>query len=247
MKKLLIMALCIGALAQCKKKTESEPDPIAATPEPTGSIMGNVAQRDQYGALYTTGLNTTTVSLFGTSYKTVTDASGNYTLSGVPASMYDIVTEKPGCPLYRIQQINFPGSGTMYRNTSVCDKPTYTFNSAVVKDSVNGSHKVAVTINMNNNSNYTSAMILYSTSNTIDIDVPSSYFKANLFTIPDNKTTYTNFDLMASGLATGTYYVKIYPFNYSDGGFYSQTTGSTNVVKYVAYGTPLPTYSLAIP
>lgn len=53
-----------------------------------------------------------TVELVGTPHAVTTDASGAWTLSGVPAGTYDIVIRKPGFGTWKVFGYAFPGRGT---------------------------------------------------------------------------------------------------------------------------------------
>lgn len=245
-KQLICIALIASAFTSCKKETVQGPEGPAglAATTPTGSISGKVTQYDQYGNTYTSNLNTATVSLLNTNYSTVTDAAGNYTLTNIPAGIYSIATDKPGCGTYQTQQISFVGNGTLYHLTNTCDKPTYIFNSGLVKDSLNGGHKAYVTINLTANVHSTYALVIYGTTSNLSLSDPNSYYWSEYIVIPANFTSANN--LLPYQLSTGIHFLKIYPINLSSGSNYTDIP--TSKVHWVSYGTPISTsFSLNIP
>lgn len=249
MKKLLIVALCIGVLTQCKKE-EAEPEPQPAlttyTP-PTGSITGKANQYDPSGASYTTNLNTATVSLLNTNISTVSDAAGNYTLNGVPSGMYTICIKRPGSRTCQFQQVSFPGSGVMFKDIHIADSATAIFSSATVKDTLQFSqHKMAVKINLIPSSTGAGALVIYSKTGIPDINNYSSFgTNYNYMSISANSSSAQS-NIMVSGGA-GTYNVRIYP--YSNSPSYGEKYYDYPTAKYVfiGQGTPLPTtYTVTI-
>ncbi len=252
MKKLILSILCITALTACKKEKVTGPEgpqgPQGPSSLSAGTITGKVMQYDQTGATYTAGLNTTTVEIQGTSYATVTDAAGNYTLSNVDPGTYTFLFNKPGCGTNQKQQISFAGNGTYYLNSNILEKPTYTFISATVDTFKvvpnSSSYSVKFTINTPTSTISRGVLILVSQNNTIDINDPMSYEYSyiNLITT----STVSQFMYSFGGLH-GTYYFKLYPHAqiYNAGTYYDV---ATDKAKYYSYGTPLPTtYSVTLP
>ena len=237
MKKLLILITCVAVFTQCKKEKPKDPEPVpSAYTAPTGSITGKVTQYDQYNNTYTVGLNNTTVSLFGTSYSTVTDALGHYTLTNIPQGIYSIATDKPGCGTYQTQQISFVGNGTLYHDSYTCDKATYTFNSGSVIDSVGN---LLITVNLNPVNNPLGVIVIYGTSGNLNLSDPNSYSALLQYSIPANKSTYRKQDNF-SNLPSGLIYAKIYPSPYyTSGSMYHDVPSGKNY--YVSYGTPIAT------
>ncbi len=252
MKKLVLSILCITALTACKKEKVTGPEgpqgPQGPSSSSVGTITGKVIQYDQTGATYTTGLNTTTVEIQGTSYATVTDAAGNYTLSNVNPGTYTFLFKKPGCGTNQRQQISFAGNGTYYLNSNILEKPTYTFISATVDTFKvvpnSSSYSVKFTINSAASTITRGALVLMGQNNSLDITDPSSYEYSYQSTLTSSTTS--QFVYSFGGLH-GTYYFKIYPHapGYTYGVYYDVATDKQ---KYYSYGTPLATtYSVTLP
>ncbi|MBL7922197.1 MAG: carboxypeptidase regulatory-like domain-containing protein [Bacteroidia bacterium] len=253
MKKLVLSILFISVLTACKKEKVIGPEgpqgPQGSSGNGTpGTITGKITQYDQTGSTYTTGLNTTTVEIQGTNYSAVTDASGSYTLNNVMPGTYNILVNKPGCGTMQKQQVSFPGNGTYYLNTSILEKPTYSFISASVdtfKVSPSSStYNLKFTINATTSTIARGALILIGQNNTIDVNDPLSYEYANINPITMSATSQFTYGF---GGLHGTYYIKIYPHaQIFNGGVYYDV--ATDKQKYYSYGTPLtPTYSVTIP
>lgn len=247
MKKLAIILLCIGVLIQCKKKEDAQPEP---EPPSTGSIKGKVTQFDQFGSTYSVGLNSLTVSVVGTNYSTVTDASGNYRLDYIPAGIYTLAFDKSGCRQYQVQQVNFPGDGEMYKNISISDYSTITFNSASIKDTIYMSTKrLKITINLNPISKEIGYAVIFSQIGTPDIFDAATFSNIIVsfpFGVLPNQSSHTTY--YPSSLSAGTYYAKIYPYvkNSSiDVTRYYDYASSKYI--YIGHGTPIPTvYTVTI-
>ncbi len=258
MKKIILSALCIIALASCKKETIEGPQGPAGTngtngtngSGTTGTIIGKLKQYDQYGVPYTTGLNTVTVSVETTTISAVTDATGTFTISNLAPGVYDLALNKPNCGVQKYQQITFPGNGTLYISENICDKATYAFTGGYAKDTV-----ISSVTSIRFNLAYASAaknrnvIVLYSTANAIDASNPASYDSYQTIIIGANTTSFTNntgigsnfFSPFASG---STFYAKIYPCNYNLGGYYDYVLGRQ---VFTGVGTPLPTFTLTMP
>lgn len=250
MKKIAILILCLGVFSQCKKEEpqpEPAPQPTPYTP-PTGIIKGKVTQYNQHAETYTTNLNTATVSILNSNISTISDVNGNYTLTGVPAGMHVVGCRRPGSRTMQYQQVNFPGSGTMFLNVVACDSASFTFISASVKDTFHMSmHRLAVTINMVPQPKDVAAMVILSSTGIPDINNSSSFYNGyHEVYIPANSSSYTK--VMQSDYPAGTHNVKIYPTarQYTDPGRVYWDNPSSKWV-YIGQGTPLPnTYTVTL-
>lgn len=245
MKKIFIYCFLVVLFFSCKKSKTTE---NTANSTPTGSITGKVTQLDQYGIVSSNSLNNVTVSLIGTNISTISDASGNYTLSNVPAGMYTLKTEKPGCRPYQIQQINFPGNGTMYKDTYTFDIPTFSFNSAYIKDSMQFSiRKLFININLNPINKEVGYFIIASKTGVPDINDASTFTTPFIpMSILPNTSNYNYFYPPIT--ESGTYYLKVYPYVLNKGSNYPQYFDyNSNKYVYVGQGNPIPqTYTLVI-
>jgi|GEM_PF-1341675 len=257
MKKTLLALCCVAALISCKKTAGPEGPQGATGPQGpagnsnagTGIITGNVKQYDQYAVQYTIGLNTTTVSIDGTTITTTTDASGNYTLSNLAAGIYDISYEKPSGGLTKQQQIVCPGTGKLFNGSSIYDKPTFAINYASLKDTtISGTHYQKLYITLTPDTKKRNIIVVYGKTSAIDLADPSSYLHILGLTV--NNTSYSA-NLSYSNPQTNnfpsgsTMYAKIYPSSGLSSGYYDYVI---NKEVYTAYGTPFPnTFSIVMP
>src|ERR1043165_1457695 len=101
MRTLFLFVVAIVLLLGCKKKTgpEGPQGDKGETGPPgailTGTITGRIKQYDASAVQMTTDLNTTTVSISGTTLNTITDTEGNYSLINVPSGTYELQLRKP--------------------------------------------------------------------------------------------------------------------------------------------------------
>lgn len=256
MKKLILSVCCVAALVSSCKKTGSQgPEGPAGPQGPqgpagsgtgagTGIVTGKVKQYDQYNVQYTTNLNTTTVSVEGTTISTVTDASGNYSLTNVGAGVLDLVYNRPNSGLNKINQIVFAGAGTLFLNENVYDKASYTFSGGYAKDTTQFSNSgVLYRLYYTTNTKQRSAVAIFGKTASVDISDPSTYEFDYYMNIPANTTTtaqmfsYGNsaFNAFNSG---DMIYVKIYPLSNTGSGYYNYVL---NRQVLTGGGTPLPT------
>jgi len=237
MKNIAFALICIVVFLSCKKTT---PTTSTTTTDNvvTGNISGKTTQIDQYGNTPSSGLNGVTVSLDNSTVTAVTDNSGNYILQGVKPGVYTIFFNKQGCEAYEIQQVNFPGNGTLYENGYAVQKPTFQFASATavnVVDSIFHQNRVKVTLNLSPNTNSLNLSYITGANNSIDTINPGQGSFYNI-QIPPNTSTFTfNTAFFGFTSATGSY-VKIYPYS---GGGVSYHDYGTNSNKFLGYGTPL--------
>jgi hypothetical protein len=241
MKHLLYLPLILILIGSCKKKKAADPESQVAT----GSITGKTTQFSQYGEKLTTGLNNVTVSLDNDVTTTVTDNAGNYTLSGVKPGIYTIFFTKPGCGVYQVQQVNFPGNGTLYQDGTLIENPTFTFLSATAKTDT-GSAPILIpalhiNIKLNPNPKAISAMIVLGPTDDLDLNKSGSYIRMFSFTIPANTSDFIS--SMSYRPDEGAY-AKIYPYSgnsisYS-GNSISYHNYATNTNIFLGYGAALP-------
>jgi hypothetical protein len=104
----LLLSLSSLVLVAC------ESDPIA----PAGDISGYASLRDERGERLTdqSGMR---IQLRGTNFSTLTDTAGRWTISGVPAGIYDLDYSKPGFASNQFRAFQFVGGGTAYLGTVV--------------------------------------------------------------------------------------------------------------------------------
>jgi hypothetical protein len=254
MKKTILTILCLSALLACKKeKVEGPPGPQgpagANGSNSTGTIRGTVPQFDQYSVKQSSGLNTTTVSVDGTNISTVTDAEGKYGISGLAPGVYDLSYIKPGCGLAKMQQIVFPGNGTLSMNCDVYEKPSYSFSNGFAKDTIMfGAHylKYGFQLAPVNKTRY--YLVLYSNTSSVNIADPLSYFHSSQNTIFSNASTVSSQSQFTGGIfdefdSGATLYLKFYPM--SNSARYTDLVTGEDV--YTNVGTPLPTYTVTVP
>lgn len=250
MKNLLLPIFCLSAiLSSCKKETVEGPQGPQgpAGPggsAPSGTLAGKAKQYDEFGVEYTSGLNTTTVSVDGTNMSAVTDASGNYSIPNVPPGVYNLSFTKPGAGLYKATQVTFPGNGVLYNTASVVDKATTIISTAMVKDTMFFSTpQIKFQLTCPPISKSRAFMLVFGKTANIDLAVPSSYNAIYVINLSSgstgiNSTTNisgSNYNAFSSGSAI---YVKVYPIATSYSGYYDAAIDE-NV--YTTYGTPFPT------
>jgi hypothetical protein len=249
MKKTILSSILLIVLVACKKETVTGPvGPAGANGTDaggiTGTIMGKIRQFDQYGSEYTANLNTTTVSIDGTSNSVVTDAKGNYTLSNVASGIYDVSYQKPNCGLVKKQQISFPGNGTLYIDYNISDKATFLFTGGYVKDTVvSGLNKFRVSLNFPSTPKSKSALTILGKTNSMNPEDGVSFLSYSTIFLSANSTSFgfmVNYDSFpfANFVKGDIVYIKVYPATFYNISYYDYVNG-TNV--FTGCGTPLPT------
>lgn len=188
MKNLLCLAAFILLLSSCKKKGTS-------TSETTGNISGKVTQYNQYGETMTNDLNNVVVRLDNDAVASLTDNGGNYTLSGVRPGIYTIYFSKPGCGVYKIQQVNFPGNGTLYnKNAELVETPTFNFRSAsftFTPSSDRPEASITINIKLDPQLRDVRAYVVVGKTASLDITNHRSEAEALYFVIPANTSDFT--------------------------------------------------------
>lgn len=246
MKRILLSVLIVLSFNSCKKDKTPEPDiPLPSQPS-TGNIYGKVTHYDQFGAPYSSGLNTTTVSIEGKGFTTVSDSSGNYILKGVPSNTYTLIFNKPGCGLIKKQKYIYTLGDTLPFNIRVSDFPTFTINTAYAKDSAwfSGTLKGIYFGASTNATNKNAAVVaILSKSQNLDIDKPETYLNY----VTSSRADTADFNRFFSySLLKDTYgfkkdsivYIKVYPVS-SVGSSYLDTKYNTPV--FTAHGTAYST------
>jgi hypothetical protein len=254
MKRLLLTLSCLAVFAMCKKEKNSdsiEPEPTPVVP--TSNLKGKVNQYDQYGVPYTTGLNTTTVSIEGKTISTVTDTSGKYVLTGITSGTYTLVYKKAGCGLIKLDKAIYKAGDTATFNPKIADIPNFSISNAYVKDTswfsgtLAGIYYNASTLVQN--SNVTLVAILGKSAN-LTISNPTSYDNyatASLINTLDFNR-FSSYDLLKQTYSfkkNDVVFVKIYPVATTGASYFDNTLEKP---VYTAYGSPYPTlFTLIIP
>jgi len=244
--RLFILTALVILLVSCKKEDKPQPD-LPKTPEvTTGNLSGKVAHYNQFGTLYTSGLNTTTVSIEGNGFTSVTDENGSYTLTNVPTNTYTLVFKKPGCGLIKKINVLYKFTDTVKYNASVADLPTFNLNSAYAKDTswfggtLPGIYYNAGATPQDENA---SIVAIVGKSQNMDLGDPTSYLNYA------NASLLKNLDFnrfLSYQLLKGTYtfkqdsilYMKIYPVSTKGASYFDI---KLNTLVYTAYGAPYPT------
>lgn len=245
MKKILFTLVCLSLIISCKKETSPDPEP--ETPAVTaGPVKGKITHYDQFGTVYSSGLNTATVSLEGTNFTALTDASGSYQLNNVPSGTYTLVIKKPGCGLIKNENIHYKFQDTTTYNASISDIPTFNIGAAYAKDTTWFSgllpgifyHASPATLNKN-----ASVVAIIGKSSKIDLANPDSYINSAVASIADS-TDYARFfsyqllKFTYSFKKDSTLYMKIYPVSTKGAAYKSD---KLNAYVYTSFGTPYPT------
>lgn len=239
MKKLIYVSLCVLALSNCTKKNTTT---IVESPA-TGTISGNTEQYNQYGELLKTGLNNVTVTLDNDPASTTTDEYGNYTLSGIKPGVYSISFSKPGCTTYKLQQVTFPGNGTLYKNGFAIENPTYTLlNASITLDTThtqNSNQVITIKGNITPSTKPVNVTVFISTNPDLTNNTSGNFTR--VISIPANTSSFTNtFGYPIYDWSTNIY-AKLYASNVYTFSYHEFTTNS-NVL--LGYGNSLATVKL---
>jgi hypothetical protein len=248
----ICFAGCFAILCffSCKKeKTPEEPELPAPTPAPvTGQLSGKVNHFDEFGTLYTAGLNSTTVSIENQTVTGVTDGNGVYSFQGIVSGTYTLVFKKPGCGLMKLRDIHFKATDTVTYNASVADIPAFTISNAYVKDTSwykqtpSPLPGVYYHAGVNSVNSKATVVAIIGKSASLDISNPSSYRNyatASLVNTYDFNR-FTSYFLLKSYQfqKDSIMYVKIYPVAATGASYFDPDYAKP---VYTAYGTPYPT------
>lgn len=249
MKQLLTYTLLIALFISCKKEKTPEPEEPAT---PVRNLSGKVYQYDAFGVLYTQSLNTTTVSVEGQSFSTVTDASGNFTIPGVPSNTYTLVFQKPGCGTIELQDVHFSVSDSTTYRAEIADLPTFTLTNAYAKDSTwfnsnfRGIFYSAGAVPFNQKA---SIVAIVGKSPYLDLSNPRSYLNYPVTSLADSVdfNRFLSYSLLKDTYTfrkDSTLYVKIYPVATKGSSYLDNKSGT---LIYTAYGSPYPSvFSLIV-
>jgi len=152
--KISALSITLVVAASCSKTGPTGPSGATGATGPilTGNMQGTVALYDVSGAkqLSPTLLGGDTVVLTnssnGTTWKTVTNASGDYLFSNITSGTYSTTVTKPLYGKVVTQGIQFVGGGNSDRNYALSVVPTTSVSSLVIDDSTfttNGAGNVA--------------------------------------------------------------------------------------------------------
>jgi hypothetical protein len=241
MKRILVSVLIVLSLSACKKEKSPEPETPVPSPATTGNLYGKVIHFDQYGSQYSSGLNTTTVSLEGKGFKTVTDDKGNYTLKGLSSGTYTIIYEKPGCGKIIKQNYIYTLGDSLIFNVGVSDFPTFVINTAYAKDStwfsgtLKGIYFGATTNTPNKNA---SVVAIIGKSQNLDIEKPETYLN---YPISSRADTADFNRFFSYSLLKDTYgfkkdsivYIKVYPVSILSSSYFDT---KYNTPVYTSHG-----------
>lgn len=235
MKHLIFTGLILFSFLSCKKK-----ETTAETPLITGSISGKVDQYNQSGEKLSSVLNQVSISLDNDIATATTDEKGNYSLSNVKPGIYTIFFNKPGCKTFQIQQVNFPGNGTLFKDAELVETPTAEFLSATLKygDTLWNDHsfpKLTIHIKLKPVTITTWFTIVYGSGLEIDFDKNGTYSTFQSYQILPNTSDYKFNLVMASGAQYN--FARIYPYSGYTSGYYDYNNKTS--IK-IGYGKPLP-------
>jgi len=256
MKNTLLSLILLSSLLSCKKETVEGPQgpqgPAGADASAsTGTLSGNVKQYNTYSEPIASNLNTTTVSIAGTTFVTVTDTAGKFSFKQIPYGVYDLSFTKTGAGSKKINQVVFPGTGSLFLNTSLYDKPNYQFTGGVVKDTIQFSAPYClVKLSFAAINKARTAILIFGNSNTIDIAHPESYqleYELNLN--PNQSSLQTTIGLahpMFNVFPVGsTIYARVYPLSNIEPTYYDYLIDKD---VHTDYGTALTgTFTLTKP
>jgi hypothetical protein len=213
MKRTICIIAAALALVMCKKEGPAGPAGPQGPAGPAGpgaspgSFAGKVRIYDQYGDSIQQLTNPPKISIKGKSITTNASATGNYTLSNVPAGVHTLMFEADGFGTMEIQEISFPGNDRMTVNQRIYQKPTFAITSATAygaAQSIYGSGSIPF------HTKPRAIMMIYGSNPAPDIDKPSSFTNFQLGYIPANSS---NFNFYISNNANSVQYARIYPYN----------------------------------
>ncbi|MBL7932728.1 MAG: carboxypeptidase-like regulatory domain-containing protein [Bacteroidia bacterium] len=261
MKSVATYCFAILVFVSCKKAPAGSQGPTGPqgpdgnlVSAPNGVITGSVTQFDEYGVIISTGLNTVTVSIKGTTISTITDTKGTYTLNSVPAGIYVLEFRGQKTQTYKNTQVSFPGNGIMYLEEKIYNKPTWTFSNAYVRDTtVSGTHYIRVSASLPPASGTTirTLLVLFSKNNSIDNTDPNSYdflvTNSNVaFYIAYNHLNPSDNTYNSPGYSSGTlYYAKVYAIT-SLSAYYIDAATNQQVYYSVSDQAPV-SFTLTMP
>jgi hypothetical protein len=251
MKRIGIVIISITLLVSCKKEKKTV-DENPVTPDATsGNLKGTVTQYNQFGVTYTTGLNTTTVSIDSINVSSVTDENGRYSFANISNGKYSLSFKKPGCGLIKMFDINFNFKDTTTYNAGIADIPTFSLLNGIVKDTawfsttLPGIYYTANSLPINNKA---TAVAIVGKNTNINLEDPLSYIKfspASLInTLDYGRFLSYNFLSQSYGFKKDSViYVKIYPVANTAASYYN------NKIKkpvYTAHGSSLPIFTITM-
>lgn len=255
-KNTLLSLLLLFVFVSCKKETIEGPQgPQGPAGEnasaSTGTISGTVKQYNTYLEPFNSNLNATTVSIVGTSFVTVTDTAGQFNFNQIPYGVYDINFYKSGAGIKKINQVVFPGTGNLYLNASIYDKPSYQFTGgAIIDTTLFSMPNCLVKLSFAAINKPRTAILIFGRSNTIDIALPQSYQLEYELNLDANQSSFqTNIGLthpMFNVFSVGSIiYARIYPISNIHSTYYDYLLDKQ---VHTDYGTPLAgTFTLTKP
>ena len=250
MKHTISLFCLLLALAACKKTVEGPPGPQGPQGPPgadggaaKGNFYGNVEQYDQFGNLYKTGLNTTTVTLVNSTVQAVTDAAGDYTLANVSAGIYDIHVSRPNSGVMKYQQIQFVGNGNIRWDLVSADKATHTLSSATMKDTIQFGNRV-VSIKITHTPALEQRIVYAIFGKSANIEATDAKtFETEQHIYLSESTTVTAFSLHFNSSFLENYFnkgetvfIKLFPGSAYEAEYYDQDSKKR---VYPSAGTPL--------
>jgi hypothetical protein len=233
----LCISFALVLLLACKKQVGPEGPQGPQGPAgssgsvSTGTISGKVKQYDTQGKLYSTNLNTSSVSIAGTSVTVMTDETGAYKFTNMSAGVYDLIVTRQNSGTVKMQQISFPGNGNLIVNTQISDKANFSFSGGYMKDSVNfGEPSLRINVTFSPSNEYRYAMLYFAKTTNVDPANPESYENTNtLYINPgsgslDMNIPYSNFDLKSHFKSGSTLQIRLFPSTPWQGSYYDIPT-----------------------
>lgn len=220
MKRIFVVFISALVFIACKKTGPKGPDGESGPPGPpgataTGTISGKVTQFDELSTELTTGLNTVTVSIKGTSLSSVTDEKGIYSIPSVPPGVYVLEFKGKKTQACLMHEVSCAGAGIVYCHINLYQKPNWTFTNVYVRDSLE-MHAVAVSISGTSTvitnpfpSVGRGYMIIFGKDKNLTNLDPSSYDEILFFGLSDIFIYYGT-PLLPDYPAGSVYYARVY-------------------------------------
>jgi hypothetical protein len=215
-------------------------------------MQGRIKQFDQYNDQYKTDLNTTTLTIAGTTISASTDEAGNYTLSNVPVGTHTLTLSRPGSRLINLPQTHMFANGNLQVNISISDTANFRFLSGSVKDSITFARPGFIArVSVTADSKMRYALVLISKTQNINPQDAATFQHARIIFMDPDKTDYRlDVPYEVTGLDDHfepgqQLYARLYPTAGAANTTYNYAEDREN---FNGCGTPLPfTYTLTMP
>ena len=225
-KKTVLSAIILGSIlcmaSSCKKPKDGEMGPEGSPgnsgPTLQGNMQGFVQLYDQYGTRFYTKLDSTTISIDGTTTSALTDVNGKYILSNLNTGTYNFsINGRSSFAPSKLQGIELTDNGTIDRDVKLSQTPIWSLSAITAVDTIiAGVHELKIKITLPTTDTKAREVSLYigsasgvNSTNYIwnyNISVPAN--ATSLTKIVAASSVFLNGDNLGSG---STVYLAVYP------------------------------------